>query len=269
MDPGHRVALGRLRGPERTRLLRVPGRDEQPDRGPDHATRDDPDGQTRREGHDDRDPRAHDRRDELAPAGDQPDRQADHRGREDDVDPEARRVRDPATQERPGERRQVPRDERRPDRGDPVAALVGPADALEVGHRERVRLVGEEVRHEGASGDRDAPQPRRERGRVQQVPGVEQRGQEQDPGPGEARRDVADRGELGGPREHDDAHRHRLDEGEAGFAGGQPVDEPEADGRDRDADRVGCQPAPAGGEVRVERRAQRRKVFAQVPSHTT
>ena len=94
-------------------------------------------------------------------------------------------------------------------------------------------------------------------------------GQEQDPGPGETRRDVADGRELGGAGEDDDAHRHRLDEGETGFAGGQPVDEPEADGRDGDADRVGGQPAPAGGEVRVGRRAQRRKVFAQVPSHTT
>ena len=33
------------------------------------------------------------------------------------------------------------------DRGDPVAPLVGPAEAPEVGDRQRERLVGQEVGH--------------------------------------------------------------------------------------------------------------------------
>ena len=65
------------------------------------------------------------------------------------------------------------------------------------------------------------------------------------------RRHVADRRELGGPGEDDRAHRHGLDDREAGFARRQAVDEPEPEGRDRDARRVGDQPAAAPPEVVV------------------
>ena len=102
--------------------------------------------------------------------------------------------------------------------------------------------------------------------------GVEQEGQEQDAGPREAARDVADRRELRRPGEDDRAERHRLDRREPGVAGGQPEDEPEARGRDRDPERLAEEPAAAGGERRLVARrggAQRRKVFAQVPSQTT
>ena len=74
----------------------------------------------------DRDDRADDRRHEFAPAGDEPDREADHRGREDDVDAEPGRIRDLGAEEHAGQRREVPRDERRGDGADPVAALIGP-----------------------------------------------------------------------------------------------------------------------------------------------
>ena len=65
------------------------------------------------------------------------------------------------------------------------------------------------------------------------------------------RRHVADRRELGGPGEDDRAHRHGLDDREAGFARRQAVDEPEPEGRDRDARRVGDQPAAAPPKVVV------------------
>ncbi len=85
-------------------------------------------------------------RDQLAPSADQPDRQADHRRREDHVEPEASRIGDLAADGHAGQRGQVPRDPGRPDRGDPVAAFVGPADPREVADAERERLVGQDVR---------------------------------------------------------------------------------------------------------------------------
>ena len=105
----------------------------------------------------------------------------------------------------------------------------------------------------GARADRRSTQPRRQRRRVEEVAGVEQGGQQDDPRPGQAARDVADGGELGGAGEDDEAHRHRLDDREAGLASGQPVDEPEADGRDRDPDRVGRESPAARPRSRARR----------------
>ena len=287
--PGIGVQVGRRRGPDRRGLVRDRRRDEQADQRAEHAARDDPDGRAAEERHRDRHDAADDRGDQLAPPGDEPDRQPDHRGREDDVDPEPRRVRDLGADQDPGERREGPRDERRADRADPVAALVRPADPSEVADRQRECLVGQEVRHHRPAGERDRPEPRPERRRVEQVARVEEGGQQDHAGPRESARDVADGRELGGAGEDDDAHGHRLDRREARLARRQAIDEAEPHRRDRDPDAVGDEPATARPELdvgvgrRCSRRVrhghapglahaprrQRRKVLPQVPSQTT
>ena len=176
---------------------------------------------------------------------------------------------DLGAEENARERRDVPRDERRADRREPVAADVGPAQPSKVGDRECERLVGEEVGHDCAPAEADATHPRRQRRGVEQVTGVEERGQENDPGPRQATGDIPDRRELGGAGEDDRAHRHRLDGREAGLAGRQPVDEPEPRRRDADPERVRGELAAARGQRRDWDLVQRRKVFPQVPSHTT
>ena len=139
-------------------------------------------------------------------------------------------------------------------------------------------LVREQVGHDRPAGEGNVLEPRPQGGGVEQVAGVEQPRQQHDAGPRQAARHVPDGRELGRPGEHDDAHGHRLDGREAGLARGQAVDEPEPDRRDGDPDALGDQPAATRLEVRgggrgpvVGRRelAQRRKVFAQVPSQTT
>ena len=88
--PGIAYRSAEARGPDAARVSRASGRgDEQPDRRPDEPAGDDPDRRARHERHGDPDRRPDDRRDELAPAGDEPDGEPDHRGREDDVDAEA------------------------------------------------------------------------------------------------------------------------------------------------------------------------------------
>ena len=88
-----------------------------------------------------------------------------------------------------------------------------------------------------------------------------------------------DRGELGGPGEGEEAERLALGEREARAVGAQAVDEPEADRRDDDPRPVEEEAPPPLGErepglprTRPRRPlgpAQRRKVFAQLPSQTT
>jgi hypothetical protein len=244
------------------------GRHQQPDQWPGHAAGDDPDRRAAQQRHDHRNTCPDDGGDQLAPTGDQPDGQADHRGREDDVDAEPSRVRDLRAQGHAGQRGQVPRDERRPDRRDPVPAFIGPPETPEVGDRQREGLVGQEVGHDRPPPESHLAQPRRQGGGVEQVPGVEQRGQEDDPGPRQPARDVADGRKLGRSREDDRAHGHRLDHGEARLASGEPIDEAEARGRHADPDRVGDEPPAAPLEGRGDV-AQRRKVLPQIPSHTT
>ncbi len=105
----------------------------------------------------------------------------------------------------------------------------------------------------------------RERRRVEQVARVEQRGQQDDPGPRQAARHVADGRELRGPGEDDGAHRHRLDRREAGLARGQAVDEPEADRRDRDPEASVAELAPAGRDVGVGGRRSAQERLAAGP----
>ncbi len=116
-----------------------------------------------------------DRRHELAPARDQADREADHRRREDDVD--ARTASGPGS----GRRASTPASVARfhgmnvdDDRADPVAPLVGPPEPPEVRDRQGERLVGQEMGHQARRRIGHVPEPRRERGGVEQVPGVEQ-----------------------------------------------------------------------------------------------
>ena len=61
--------------------------------------------------------------------------------------------------------------------------------------------------------------------------------------------DVADRDELRGAGEDEDAHRARLERREAGLAGAQPVDEPEAARGDHDPERVEEELPPRRREV--------------------
>ena len=177
-------------------------RHEHPDQRTEQPAGDDPDRRVRRRG--DERPRR------VAPTAAatssrrpviRPDAQAGHRGREDDVEPE-----------RDGSAIWPPRttpasvatfhgmnvDD---DRGDPVAADVGPADPPEVGDRQRERLVGQDVGHDRPLPARPVAQPRRERGRVEEVAGVEERRQEDDAGQAEPAGDVADGRELGGAGE--------------------------------------------------------------------
>ena len=80
----------------------------------------------------------------------------------------------------PGERGEVPRDERDADGRDPEAPLVGPPDPAEVRDGQRERLVGEEVGHHGAARPRHVAEPRGERRGVEQVARVEERRQQDD-----------------------------------------------------------------------------------------
>ena len=121
-----------------------------------------------------------------------------------------------------------------------------------------------------------------EGGRVQQVPRVQEEREDDDAEPREALADVADGRELRGAREREQAHRLRLDDGEAGFSSGQPVDEAEPGRGGHDPERVEQEPPPGGAQlVWFGHRpaamgppsscpgGQRRKVFPQVPSQTT
>ncbi len=101
--------------------------------------------------------------------------------------------------------------------------------------REGERLIGQQVGHHGATDQRHTGQVRRECRGIQQMPRVQETGEEHDARPGQAAGDVADSRELGRTAEHDDAHRQHFDRGEAGFPGREAVDEPEADRRDGDA----------------------------------
>ena len=147
------------------------------------------------------------------------------------------------------EGRDVPRDERADDRADEVAADVASPDAPEVGDREGECLVGEQVRHRGADPARAVGNVGREGGGVQQVAGVEERRQADDPQPAHAADDVADRDELRRPGEEEDAHRAGLERREPRLRGAQPVDEPEATRRDHDPERVDDELAPRRGEI--------------------
>ena len=186
---GHRVAVGRCGRAERRGLVgESPGRAARP--AARRARRDDPDRRARRERDADRDPAptiaaTSSRRPVMSPTA----RPIIAAGKMTSMPNRAgsgiwRAEHDP------GERRQVPRDERRPDRGDPVAPLVGPPEPPEVADRQRERLVGQEVGHHRAPGDGHVPQPRRERGRVEQVARVEQGRQQDDrrATPGRSRR---------------------------------------------------------------------------------
>ncbi len=235
---GHRVPLGRGGRTERCDLVCLRARDEQAGERPDETADDDPHPGPEREADDHPDRRSDGGGDELTPAGDQADAQTGHRGREDDIEPEPGRIGELAAEHHPGERRQVPRDEGRHDGPDPVAAIVGAADPLEVSDRQREGLVGQEVSHQRARPRRTVAEPRCEGRRIEQMASVEQRGQDDDPRPGQSAGDVADRGELGGAGEHEDAHRHRLDRRESGAARGQSIDEPEPGGRHGDAGRL-------------------------------
>jgi hypothetical protein len=97
-----------------------------------------------------------------------------------------------------------------------------------VADRQRERLVGQDVRHDGALRAWPVGEVGRQRRGVEDVPRVEERREDDDPDPREAARDVPDGGELRGAREDDDAHRARLERREAGRSGGEAVDEPEA-----------------------------------------
>ena len=121
------------------------------------------------------------------------------------------------------------------DRADPVARDVDPADPVEVGRRERERLVGEDVGHRRPLEERDVAQPRRERRAVEQVAGVEEEREHDDRQPRQPGRDVAHGGELGRAGEGDDAHRARLEQRVAGVTRRQPEHEGEADRGGRDA----------------------------------
>ena len=83
--------------------------------------------------------------------------------------------------------------------------------------------------------------------------GIEQARQQDHARPRQTGGDVADGRELGGAGEHDHAHRDRFDRREPGLAGGQPVDEAEADRRDRDPGAVGEQLPSARPDVRGDR----------------
>ena len=170
----------------------------------------------------DADPRSGERGNQLTPARDQPDGQPDHRGREDDVDAETAGLGDRPARVHPGERGEVPWDERRAERADPVAGLVRPPEPPEVRERHGESLVGEEVGHHRAARPRDVGQPRPQGRGVEQVAGIEQEGEQRDRGPGEPRGHVADRRELGGPGEHDRAHHHGLERAEAGLRADNP-----------------------------------------------
>ena len=135
-----------------------------------------------------------------------------------------------------------------------------------MGNRQGERLVRQDVRHQRAAGRGHVAQPRREGRRIEEVAGVDERRQQDDRGPGEAAGDVADGGELGRAGEDDDAHRDGFDGRQAGALSGQPVDEAEGEGGDRDPDAVDDEPAARLCELA---RGQRRKVFPHVPSQTT
>ncbi len=269
MGARHRVALRGRHGPEWCLFHRGRGRHEQTEEWSDDPPGHDPDRWAHQEGDDDRDAGPHDRGHQLAATGDESDRESDHRRREDDVDPQASRVRDLGTEQDPGQGGQVPGHEDRPDRGHPVAAFIRATESPEVADRQRERLVGQDVGHHRPAPGGNVAKPRRQRRRVEQMPGVEQRREDEDPGPGKTTRHVADRRELRRPGEHDRAHRHGLDDRETGRTGGQAVDEPEADRGDRDPDPVGDESAPTGSKRWIDRRGQRRKVLPQVPSQTT
>ena len=123
----------------------------------------------------DADRRAGARRDDLAAAGRQAHREAGHRRREHDVEPERARVRDRAAQQHAGERREVPGDEHAQHRADPVAAARRPGPR-------RWKWVAASANASSVStwaiaarwSDRDLAQPRRERGAVEQVARVEE-----------------------------------------------------------------------------------------------
>ena len=150
-----------------------------------------------------------------------------------------------------------------------------------MGDREGERLVGQKMSGKGALGRGPAAEPGSQRRRIKHVAGVEEEGEQANGGPREAARHVADRGELRGAAERDQAHRHRLDRREMpGGPRGQAVDEPEPGGADDDPETVEDQPAACctnllAPELRLSSRrqrrceAQRRNVFSQVPSQTT
>ena len=194
-------------------------------------------------------PGTDDRSHELSAAGDQADREPDHGGRKDDVDAEERRIRDLRADEHARERREDPREEVGADR------RRSSSPARRAGRRRRKCAIDranassvEQVRHHGAAPERHVPQPRCEGGRVEQVAGIEQGRQQDDPWPGQATHDVPDCRELRRAGEDDRAHRDGFDGREARLPRRQAVDEPEPDGRDGDPERIHDQPSPAGRE---------------------
>ena len=245
---------------------------EQPDERPDQSAGHDADCRAGEEGHDHADGGPDDRGGQFASPGDEPRRQPDHGRGEDDVDTQPRRIGDLAAQDHAAQRREVPRDEHEADGAQPVPAFVGPTEPSEVRDGEGECFVGQEVRHHAAPCHWNVAQPRAHRRRIEHVPGVEQRREDQDRRPGDPARDVPDRRELGRAGEGDRAHRHRVDDREAGIACRETVHEAEPDPGDDDAQPIGDEPtAIHRGLVAGRDRcgAQRRNVFAQVPSHTT
>ena len=102
------------------------------------------------------------------------------------------------------------------DRGDPVAALVGPAQPPEVADREGEGLVGQEVGHDRPPRTRHVLEPRSEGGGVEQVAGIEERrsAARRPATPGHRRRSPT-AANCAAPAKTIDAHRHGLDRREA------------------------------------------------------
>ena len=185
-----------------------------------------------------------DRSHQLPPAGDQRSRDAGHGGREDDVDAQPAGIRDVLAAEEADQVGGEPHGH--DERGrDPVPTDIGPTEAPEVRQGQPEGLVGQDVGHRRALDAAPTRQPWRQRCRVQDVPCVEEGGQQQDGRPRDASGDQADGGELGRSGQHEGAHRQHLDQRVVRGPGGQPVDQAEGDGRDREPGRVQDQAAPS------------------------
>ena len=197
--------------------------------------------------------------------------------------PEHSRVGDELAAQHAQDRGQVPGDERRADRGEPVAGRINPSQPPEVDAGQGERLVGQEMGHHHPFEERLGPQPGRQRGGVQEVAGIDQGGQDHDRRPGEARRDHPAAANWLAPAK-------TITEKAIASIGEKPAEravrpktrpKPEAEAtrpmpstasRRRAARRIGRiegRQAALGRARRGQRLGQRRNVLAQVPSHTT
>ena len=114
---------------------------------------------------------------------------------------------------------------------------------------QRERLIRQQMGHQRALDCRDPAQPGTQGRGVKQVAGVEQRRQKNDRRPRHPGADEADRRELRGSCEDDDAHRRGLQRRVARSSRGQAEYDPEAASGRGDSQRIEQELPARGGRL--------------------